>query len=259
MNRTGVLVSVRNAAEAVEALSGGAAIIDVKEPRHGSLGAAAAITVAAVAAVVGARAPWTMACGELADGVERIAEFVRTVVVSRPPAGVLPAAIKVGLAGMAARPWRAGLGQLQDELPAGTRQVAVAYADWDRVAAPTPEEVIEAAAAIGCVALLIDTCDKDAPGLLSVRSTAQVAEWVAEAHGHGLTVALAGKVTLPQIPTLMACGGRIVALRSAVCFNGSQGSGRLGVVQSHLVREAVAIHALGAAPILPVHCGETHR
>ena len=35
---TGLLVSVRDAAEAEAALRGGATLIDVKEPRHGSLG-----------------------------------------------------------------------------------------------------------------------------------------------------------------------------------------------------------------------------
>ena len=39
---TGLLVSVRDADEAEAALRGGAALIDVKEPRHGSLGRASA-------------------------------------------------------------------------------------------------------------------------------------------------------------------------------------------------------------------------
>jgi uncharacterized protein (UPF0264 family) len=37
---TGLLVSVRDAAEAADALAGGADLIDVKEPNAGSLGAA---------------------------------------------------------------------------------------------------------------------------------------------------------------------------------------------------------------------------
>jgi len=259
MNWCGVLVSVRDAAEAVEALSGGAAIIDVKEPRNGSLGAAAPATVAEVAAAVGGPTPWTMACGELSAGVAAVQGQVQRVLELLPSGALPPAAIKVGLAGMAGRPWRDGLVLLQDGLPDRTGQVAVAYADWDRVAAPSPEDVIEAAAACGCFALLIDTFDKAAPGLLTLRPAAQVAAWVAEARHRGLVVAVAGKVTLAQIPPLQACGGPIVALRSAVCFNGLQGMGRLGTVQSHLVREAVAIHAAAASADLSVNCGETHR
>ena len=37
---TGLLVSVRDAKEAQQAVSGGADVIDVKEPAHGALGAA---------------------------------------------------------------------------------------------------------------------------------------------------------------------------------------------------------------------------
>ena len=70
MNWRGLLVSVRDAAEAAEALDGGAAIIDVKEPRHGPLGAAEPEAIAAVARMVGTRRPWTMACGELGEVLE---------------------------------------------------------------------------------------------------------------------------------------------------------------------------------------------
>ena len=61
----GLLVSVRDGGESAEALAGGSAIIDVKEPLAGPLGAAAPARVAAIAAAVSNSAPWTLACGEL--------------------------------------------------------------------------------------------------------------------------------------------------------------------------------------------------
>ena len=64
----GLLVSVRSDGEAIEAIAGGATIIDVKEPLHGSLGCASPDVIARVAGVVGQDRPWTMACGELRDG-----------------------------------------------------------------------------------------------------------------------------------------------------------------------------------------------
>src|SRR5262245_30687842 len=63
----GLLVSVRDAAEAAIALAGGAALIDVKDPDRGSLGAAPAATVADVLDAVNGRAPVSAALGELAD------------------------------------------------------------------------------------------------------------------------------------------------------------------------------------------------
>ena len=63
----GLLVSVRSAAEAAEALAGGVSIVDVKEPLKGALGRAEPAVISGIAAAVGSRVPWTMACGELAE------------------------------------------------------------------------------------------------------------------------------------------------------------------------------------------------
>ena len=52
---TKLLVSVRSAAEALTALEGGAALIDVKEPAHGSLGRADLQVIGEVVRAVGRR------------------------------------------------------------------------------------------------------------------------------------------------------------------------------------------------------------
>ena len=62
---TRLLVSVRSAAEAQRALSGGADLIDVKEPGSGSLGAASPEVWCQVAAVIGPARPLSAALGEL--------------------------------------------------------------------------------------------------------------------------------------------------------------------------------------------------
>src|SRR5437870_4410912 len=65
-----LLVSVRSAAEAEAALAGGAHVIDVKEPLHGSLGRAGEGTIAEVIARVAGRRPVSAAMGELANSSE---------------------------------------------------------------------------------------------------------------------------------------------------------------------------------------------
>jgi uncharacterized protein (UPF0264 family) len=240
MTWQGVLVSVRDAAEAERALAGGAAVIDVKDPARGSLGAAEPAAVAAVARAVGHRAAWTMAAGELAAGVAAVAAWVEAVVAERPAAAAGPAAVKVGLAGMAARPWRDELARFHALLPAGCMHVAVAYADFDRVDAPSPSDVIAAAAGIGCGMLLMDTADKHGPGLFGLWSPDEISLWIAAARRQGLGVALAGRITIPEIRPAVACGADLVALRSAVCFNGAGGDVRLGSVSQHLVAAAAA-------------------
>lgn len=243
MKAGGVLVSVRDAAEAEAALVGGAAVVDVKDPARGSLGRAAPPAIAAVAGAVGDRAPWTLAAGELADGVEPLAAWLGAVSEALPDRAAGPAAVKVGLAGMAGRPWRAGLGRLHARLPPGCAHVAVAYADGDRVGAPGPMEVIASAPGIGCTWLLVDTADKRAPGLFGLRSREEVGEWVAAARAAGLGVVLAGRLAVRDIPAVAAQACDMVALRSAVCSNGEQSDVRLGHVSAPLVAAAVAAWA----------------
>jgi len=242
VNWRGLLVSVRDAVEAAEALEGGATIIDVKEPRLGSLGAADPEAIAAVALVVGTRRPWTMACGELGDDAAdvSVAGSIRSrldrVLALLHHSAARPAAVKIGLAGAAGTDWRRRLRAVFDSLPAGGDRVAVAYADWERAAAPSPPEVIAAAAGLGCSVLLVDTFDKSAGGLFECCSPGMPAGWVAAARAARLQVAVAGRIAPAEIPAAWALGPDVVAVRSAVCFNG-----RDGTVQSTLVRRAVSV------------------
>lgn len=239
----GLLVSVRDAAEAAAALAGGAAIIDVKEPLAGPLGAASAEAVGAVARQVGGVRPWTMAAGELGDGAETVIDRVAAAMAASGDSAAPPAAFKVGLAGMANAGWREQLAAVRRGMPGDIAHVAVAYADWRRAAAPAADEVIEAAAALGCAAVLIDTFDKRAAGLLGAAPAAEITGWVCHARTRGLAVALAGRVALSEIPAVLALGPDVVALRSAVCSNG-----RIGSVDHRLVREAALACAAAASP-----------
>lgn len=259
MNWRGLLVSVRDAAEAAAALEGGAAIIDVKEPRHGPLGAADPEAIAAVAHVVGTRRPWTMACGELGGGsgdVGGTSDGGQGTVHNRPldasvtavrsrldrmlsllsHSAVPPAAVKIGLAGAAGTDWQHRLRAVFEFLPSGSDRVAVAYADWQRAVAPSPTDVIAAAAGLGCSVLLLDTFDKAGGGLFDCCPSGMPAAWVTAARAAGLQVAVAGRITQAEIPVAWALRPNVVALRSAVCFNG-----RDGAVQAGLVRRAVSL------------------
>src|SRR5581483_9289165 len=148
-----LLVSVRSAAEAEAALAGGAALIDVKEPRRGSLGRADDGTIAAVVRAVGGRRPVSAALGELAE---------------RRAVPILPLAFaKWGLAGKREHAdWPGELRRAAGLLPPGCRPVAVAYADWRRAGAPAPTEVCAFAGAHHWGAFLIDTWRKDGTTLL---------------------------------------------------------------------------------------------
>jgi uncharacterized protein (UPF0264 family) len=259
VNWQGLLVSVRDAAEAAEAVEGGADIIDVKEPRQGSLGRAEPAAAVAVARVVAARRPWTMACGELggqsggevggeaeATGVAAISRHLDRVWSLLAGGALPPAAVKIGLAGAAGTDWRRRLLTVFESLPFDSERVAVAYADWALARAPTPGEVIAAAAGLGCSTLLIDTFDKSSGGLFDCCQPGLPAVWVAAARAAGLQVAVAGRISQDDIPAAWGLRPDVVALRSAVCFNG-----RDGRVQAELVRRAMLrrVGRLHAAPV----------
>ena len=241
--RQGLLVSVRDHGEASAAVAGGAAIIDVKEPSRGPLGRADAAVAAAVAAASGSL-PVTIAVGELADGVATVLRHVAEIARLLEDKVPLPRGVKVGPAGLSLAGWRRSYASLLVRLPAGVEPVAVAYADWRQASSPRPEEIAEAAVNAGGQSLLVDTFDKQGPGLFSLLGPEGVARLVATAKQQGLAVALAGRLQAAEVPAAFAAGGDVVGVRSAAC-----GGRRDGVVTSDSVRNLATL-AANQGPVL---------
>jgi hypothetical protein len=209
-----LLVSVRSAAEAATALAAGAALIDVKEPDHGSLGRAQDGTIAAVVQLVGGRRPVSAALGELLDSPE-------------PFAGTGLAYVKWGLAGCTRLPdWQRYLTRAIDRVEhkgPPCRGVAVAYADWLRADSPPPRVVCAFARAQRCRAFLLDTWRKDGKTLLDWLPVLEVDRLCRLCRASGIRVALAGSLGLEQIKTLLAANPDWFAVRGAVCKGGRRG------------------------------------
>lgn len=208
---SGLLVSVRSAAEAAAALAGGAALIDVKEPNRGPLGRADAQVLAEVACRVGDNCPVSAACGEL------LAE----------PVGTLPPKIvyaKWGLAGCGPRQdWQTALLQAARQLRQLAPRcsvVAVAYADWQRADAPRPDQVCAFAVQHGFAAFLLDTWSKDGTHLLDWVHPELIQQWVRQCRQAGVRVALAGSLSEQQIVQLKPLHPDWFAVRGAVCREG---------------------------------------
>ena len=241
--RSALLVSVRSPVEAAAALAGGADVVDIKEPAAGSLGAASPQVCREVALVVGDQAPWTMACGELADGVQRLDAHLGATWERLGEDGSrgcrLPWAIKVGLAGCGLAgcshsvPWRDQLAAVGSRLPAGVGQVLVIYADAEGCLAPPAAEVLAAAAELGAAAVLVDTFSKQSAGLLGHTTVSQLREWREAAATAGCGFAVAGKLQVEEFPALSPVDADIIAVRSAVCSHG-----RTGPVEPLLVQRA---------------------
>ncbi len=233
---TRLLVSVRDAAEAREAIAGGADVIDVKEPHAGPLGRAGIDATLAVAAAVDRAdrpVPWTVACGELSEwGGDDVVAHAASLVGRLPDAAPPPWLVKVGLAG-APRDWERQLAGIDSQLPAGVGQACVVYADWRRCDAPPPEKVVRLAGKLAGRMVLVDTFDKRAGGLFDVSEPGEIEAAVALAKSLGLAVALAGRIMLADADRVAAIGPDIVAVRTAAC-----GGDRLRAVAASRVEVA---------------------
>lgn len=210
---TKLLVSVRSAREARRAVQGGAALVDVKEPRNGSLGAASRRVWREVLDELRGRVPASAALGELATDP------------MKPQAADGFALAKIGLAGCRWRPdWAALWAARIAELPGGVEAVAVAYADHAAAGAPEPAEVLCRGIEIGCRAILFDTFDKSAGSLFDYLDDVELARLIREARQSALLVVLAGSIGSHNAARAVAFAPDFLAVRGAVCRGGRTSS-----------------------------------
>jgi (5-formylfuran-3-yl)methyl phosphate synthase len=229
---TGLLVSVRDAAEAEAAWRGGATLIDVKEPRHGSLGRATTEQWQEVARCVAGRVPLSVAAGELLEDPPVSAAALASITY-----------IKCGLAGCGTvRDWPDRWRGWLRRLPPDVRPVAVAYADWQRARAPAPRDVARWAGELGCSALLWDTHGKDGTWLLDHVTDAALNDVLGVARRAGLLIVLAGSLSLARVPAVLRFAPDYLAVRGAACAGD-----RAGQVSEQLVGELMRA-VTGAVP-----------
>ncbi len=219
---SGLLVSVRNAAEAEEALAGGADIIDVKEPSRGPLGRADPAAVLDVLRAVRKRALVSVALGELIDYSLDRGHWSNGADLYAP-------IVKVGLSGCRQRDdWRERTLDFERTVFATgqTKLVAVAYADWQRADSPPPYDVLELVAEqpkFRFFALLVDTWGKDGSSLLDWMPLTEVVAMCRRASAKHVWIALAGSLGVAQMRELLPAQPRIFAVRGAACVGGRSG------------------------------------
>ena len=218
-------MSVSTAEEARDALEGGADIIDAKDPHAGALGPVTLDTLAAIHRVVGRTRLLTAALGDIEEGSGLRALGSGTEIESLAYAYASAGAglVKMGCAGGVAAA-RDGLASaVRGAGRAGAGVVAVTYADANGPAAVTLDTVIELALAAGARGVLVDTANKSGPGLTSLVRIEQLTAWTARARQSGLLAAVAGSLSVDQLPAVAASGADVVGVRGAACEGGRLG------------------------------------
>ena len=216
-----LLVSVADREEAVAALAGGADIIDAKDPTAGPLGAVSVAVLREIHGATNGTRPVTAALGDAAD--ERAVERAACAYAA---AGAR--LVKVGFAGIT------GAERVAALLVAAVRGatsgsdgrcgvIAVAYADAHRVSSLAPGVLIGAAVRVGAAGVLLDTADKNGPGVRDLLSPDALAAWVAQAHDARLLVAVAGRLQMEDLGFVRDAGADIAGVRGAACEGGRTG------------------------------------
>lgn len=221
-----LLVSVRSAGEAREAIAGGCDILDVKEPRRGSLGAASPAVIREVShAGSQSGLPVSAALGECGDWLK-----------PEPPLEIASLAgsnlqfVKLGLAGMGRRDdwsaaWLSIIARCCEPFDRGPRPVAVIYADWQAARAPQPEEILDVLATEAgsepsgraFAGVLVDTFEKSSGRLLDAMSLETLRAIRDRTAEFGMFLALAGRLNAELLPSLVDVAPDIIAIRSAAC------------------------------------------
>jgi uncharacterized protein (UPF0264 family) len=216
-----LLVSVASAAEASAAVAGGADVIDAKDPLAGALGAVTPEVLRDIHLAVGGARPVSAALGDGCDEatIERHARAFTAEGV---------AFLKIGFAGISTGSRVAALigaavrgAKAESDGTGGV--VAVAYADANRASSLAASALVSVAAFAGAKGLLLDTIDKNGPGLRELVEPATLAAWVAAAHEAGLLVALAGRLTADDLSFVRDTGADIAGVRGAACDGGRTG------------------------------------
>jgi uncharacterized protein (UPF0264 family) len=208
---TRLLVSVRDATEALAAIRGGAELIDVKEPSRGSLGAAKLETWDEIIRVVNGSRPVSVALGELLD--PETASHIDDV---QHVAAIRFA--KVGLSGCLDEPtWQDCWLQFQHRLPASVSAVAVAYADWMIARSPKPGDVLRFAVQRSCQVMLLDTFDKQRGHLFDFMDLSELKRFMREVRAQGMFTVVGGSLTRRLIRNVLQAQPDFIAVRGAAC------------------------------------------
>lgn len=200
-----LLVSVRDPAEALVALDGGAAVIDLKEPAAGALGAVSPETIVAALVAVAGRRPVSATTGDHpADAVGPSLAAARVVAAT---------GVDIVKTGLMPGPLRADIvAALGGALARSHRLVAVLFADfgYDRALLPM-------LAAAGFRGVILDTAAKSSGRLRDHLPLAELAAFVGEAHDLGLLAGLAGSLRQDDLAALAPLRADVLGVRGAAC------------------------------------------
>ncbi|MFQ6051260.1 MAG: (5-formylfuran-3-yl)methyl phosphate synthase [Candidatus Hydrothermarchaeota archaeon] len=220
-----LLVSPKDKKEAIEAYSGGADIIDIKNPKEGSLGASFPWLIRDIISSIPAHVKTSATVGDVPYKPGTVSFAALGVAVT----GVN--FVKVGLYGtknkdQSLEVMKSVVRSVKD-FNEEINVVTAGYGDAFRVGAVDPLEIPSIAIESGSDVAMVDTAIKDGKSLFDFMSVKELYDFVDEAKSGGLMVALAGSLGKGDIPLLKKLKPDIIGIRGAVCTGGDRDNGRI--------------------------------
>jgi uncharacterized protein (UPF0264 family) len=227
-----LLVSPINIEEAIVADAGGADIVDVKNPKEGSLGA---------------NFPWVIQ--EVKSKVTKPVSATIGDFNYKPGTASLAA---LGAAAAGAEYVKVGLYDIQTEAQAydvlsgivkavknydrNRIVVASAYSDYARIGSIPALKLPAVAQRAGCDVVMVDTGIKDGKSTFEFMGRPELQAFVDAAHSEGLQCALAGSIKFKDIPMLQEISPDIIGVRGLVC-----GGDRTDSIKADLIEKLRAM------------------
>ncbi len=227
-----LLVSPINVEEAKIARLGGADIIDVKNPKEGSLGA---------------NFPWMIEAVKKAAGSVPVSATIGDF--NYKPGTASLAALGAAVAG--AEYIKVGLYDIQSKEHAmhmllnivravkgfdkNKKVVASCYSDYTRINSISPLELPKIGAEAGADVVMIDTGIKDGRSTFEFLTEEELLQFVSSARSYGLKTAIAGTIKFEDIPALKRISPDIIGVRGCVC-----GGDRNSTIKRELVERLKA-------------------
>ena len=223
-----LLVSPMNMEEAHAALAGGADILDVKNPKEGSLGANFPWVIRSVADLARGKVPVSATIGDM--------EF-KPGTASLAALGAASSGadyVKAGLLGVKtcdqAEEMLKAIVRAVKDLDPEKKVVASGYSDYLRVGSISPMLLPAAASEAGADVVMVDTAIKDGKPTFDFMGEKDLADFIELGHSNDLEVALAGSIGFPHLETLLRLQPDIIGVRGIVC-----GGDRRSAVKEELV------------------------
>jgi uncharacterized protein (UPF0264 family) len=220
-----LLISSTNEKEALEAIAGGAGIIDVKNPKEGALGANFPWVIKRIREITPKNIEVSCALGD----VPNLPCSVSLAALGAATTGV--DYVKVGLYGTKTNEEAIYLMQnatkAAKDYNSSIKIVATGYADAKRIGSVDPLLVPDIARKAEVDLAMIDTAVKDGKNLFTFLTVDQLGSFVDAAHDYGLKAALAGSLRKQDLPVVYALGADVVGLRGAACTHGDRVAGRI--------------------------------